>query len=72
MVVVRVTVDSAGRVTDATLEPGGSPYFGRLAQAATRQWQFASVEDVSPRNWILHFSITQTDTWVEARRAVGE
>ncbi len=71
-VVVRVTVDAAGSVTEATLERGGSPYFGKLALGAARHWQFAPVEGASPRNWILRFEITRTDTRVIARRAGRE
>jgi len=68
-VVVRVTVDSAGSVAEATLEPGGSPYFGRLAVGAARRWQFAPTEGALPRNWVLRFMITRTSTQVIPRRA---
>jgi len=68
-VVVRVTVDSAGSVAEATLEPGGSPYFGKLAVEAVRRWQFAPAEGAIPRNWILRFEITRTSTQVIPRRA---
>jgi TonB family protein len=68
-VVVRVTVDSTGIVAGATLEPGGSPYFGRLAVEAGRRWQFAPAEGALPRNWILRFEITRTSTQVIPRRA---
>ena len=61
-VVVRVAVDPSGNVTEATLEGGGSRYFGKLAVEAARQWQFAPVEGAGPRNWILRFEITPTAT----------
>jgi TonB family protein len=63
-VVVKVAVDPAGNVTQATLEGGGSPYFGRLALEAARRWQFAPVEGAGPRNWVLRFEITRTATQV--------
>jgi TonB family protein len=67
--VVRVTVDSAGSVAEATLEPGGSRYFGKLAVEAVRRWQFAPAEGAPPRDWILRFEITRTSTRVIPRRA---
>jgi TonB family protein len=63
-VVVRVAVDPSGNVTEARLERGGSPYFGRLALEAARHWQFAPVEGAGPRRWILRFEITRTATQV--------
>ena len=62
-------MDSAGSVAEATLEPGGSRYFGKLAVEAVRRWQFAPAEGVLPRNWILRFEITRTRTQVIPRRA---
>jgi TonB family protein len=55
-VIVRVTVDSAGNVTGATLERSGSPYFAKLALEAAWQWQFAPEPNASRRN----FEITRT------------
>jgi TonB family protein len=63
-VVVRVAVDPSGNVTEATLERGGSPYFGKLALQAARHWQFVPVEGGGPRNWILRFEIMRTATEV--------
>ena len=63
-VVVRVAVDPSGSVTEAKLEGGGSPYFGRLALEAARQWQFTPAESAGPRNWILRFEIMRTETQV--------
>jgi TonB family protein len=68
-VVVTVTVDPAGNVTEATLERGGSPYFGRLAREAALHWQFAPVQEAGPRNWILRFEIRRTSTRVIPRKA---
>jgi TonB family protein len=68
-VVVRVTVDSAGSVAEATLEPGGSRYFGKLAVEAVRRWQFVPAEGALPEDWILRFEITRTSTKVIPQRA---
>jgi len=69
---VRVAVDRSGNVTQATLEPGGSPYFGKLALEAARHWQFEPVESAGPRNWILRFEIMRTATEVIPLRAGRE
>jgi TonB family protein len=71
-VVVGVVVDPTGNVTRATLEGGGSHYFGRLALAAARQWQFAPVQGAGPRNWTLRFEIMPTTTQVIPTRADRE
>jgi len=71
-VVVRVAVGLSGNVTEATLEAGGSRYFGRLALEAARQWQFAPVEGAGQHNWILRFEITPTATEVIPLRAERE
>jgi TonB family protein len=71
-VAVSVAVDPSGNVTQATLERGGSPYFGKLALEAARRWQFTSVESKAPRDWILRFQITQTATKVVPLRAGRE
>ena len=70
-VVVGVAVDASGNVAKATLEPGGSPYFGALALEAARHWQFAAVEGAGPRNWTLRFEITPAETQVIPVRAGG-
>jgi len=64
-------VGASGNVTEATLEAGGSRYFGRLALEAARQWQFAPVEGAGPRKWILRFEIMRTATEVIPLRADG-
>lgn len=66
-VVIRVAVDPSGNVTDAAVEGGGSPYFGKLALAAARHWQFVPVKSASLREWVLRFQITQTGTKVIAK-----
>jgi TonB family protein len=71
-VVVGVVVDSSGRVTEATLERGGSPYFGELARDAARNWQFAPAEGTDRRNWTLRFEITPGETQVIALRVGRE
>jgi TonB family protein len=71
-VVVRVAVDPSGNVTEATLERGDSPYFGKLALEAARHWQFAPVESAGPRSWILRFEILRTATHVVPLRAGEE
>jgi serine/threonine-protein kinase len=71
-VVVRVAVDSSGKVTDATLESSGpSQYFAKHALQAARRWEFwAPKVDGNPvaREWLLRFSFTQTG--VEASAAI--
>jgi tRNA A-37 threonylcarbamoyl transferase component Bud32 len=69
---VGVAVDASGNVTKATLEPGGSAYFGALALEAARQWQCAAVEGARPRNWVLRFEIMPTETQVTPVRAGRE
>ena len=71
-VVVRVSVDPKGNVTKAALERTFSPYFGKFALQAARQWKFIPYEGASPREWILRFEFTQTKTQVLAQRAVRE
>ena len=63
-VVVRVAVDASGKVTEATVDRGGSPYFGKLALDAARRWRFGSAEGEGLRNWILRFEIMRTATQV--------
>ena len=47
-------------------------YFSQFALQAARQWKFIPKEDVSPREWILRFEFTQTDTRVLAQRVDSE
>ncbi len=56
---VRVHVDPAGNVSEATLDsPGPSQYFADLALSAARRWQFTSPEvngHSVPSEWLIHF-----------------
>jgi TonB family protein len=60
-VAVKVIVNQSGDVTGAILEPGGSPYFSRLAVEAARKWRFVP-SDTASREYHLRFEITQTFT----------
>jgi TonB family protein len=71
-VVVRATVDPTGDVAEAVVERSFSPYFSRFALQAARQWKFIPEEGASPREWILRFEFTQTNTRVVAQRADRE
>jgi TonB family protein len=71
-VVIRVSVNPKGNITKATLERSFSPYFSKFALQAARQWKFIPYEGASPREWILRFEFTQTNTQVVAQRAVRE
>jgi TonB family protein len=57
---VRVSVDSAGDVSDAQIESSGpSKYFANLALAAARQWKFSPASG-APGDRILHFELRQS------------
>jgi TonB family protein len=71
-VVVRVTVDPAGDVAEAVVERSFSSYFSKFALQAARQWRFIPKEGASPREWVLRFEFTQTNTRVVAQRAARE
>jgi TonB family protein len=71
-VVVRVSVDPKGNVTKAALERSFSSYFSKFALQAARQWKFIPYEGASPREWILRFEFTRTNTQVVAQRAARE
>jgi TonB family protein len=65
---VRISVDSAGNVTEAELDsPGPSKYFAQLALEAAQQWKFEPPR-LEGRNvlsdWLLHFQFTQSGTKV--------
>jgi len=68
-VVVRVTVDPSGNVTNAVVERTFSPYFSKFAVDAARQWQFVSDDRAGAREWLLRFVFTQSKTDAVARRA---
>jgi TonB family protein len=61
-VVVKVQVDPAGNVSDATLDnPGPSHYFADLALKAARQWVFTPPEADGhsvPSQWLIEFGFT--------------
>ena len=71
-IVIRVTVNPAGNVTDAVVERTFSPYFSKFALDAARQWKFIPDDRTTPRRWTLRFEITPANTQVVARRASGE
>jgi TonB family protein len=71
-IIVRVAVDGAGNVTQATIERSFSPYFSRFALEAARQWKFVPEEGANSREWTLRFVFTQKDTQVTAQRATGK
>jgi TonB family protein len=65
---VRISVDTAGNVTDAELDSAGpSKYFAHLALEAAQQWKFAPPK-VEGRNvlsdWFLRFQFTGQGTKV--------
>jgi TonB family protein len=65
---VRVTVDSSGKVANATFEsPGPSKYFARKAMEAAQQWKFKPVQNNRqpvPNEWILRFQFKRSGTSV--------
>jgi len=67
-VIVRVAVDSTGRVSDATLvSPGPSKYFARIALESARQWTFQPPKvDGSPATsaWTLRYLFGRAGTEV--------
>lgn len=67
-VVIKAIVNQSGDVTDAIVQPGGSPYFGRLAAQAVRKWRFVS-SSVPSREYSLRFEITQSGPRAVIRKA---
>jgi len=66
-VVVRVTVNRAGDVMEATFEDAGpSPYFARISNRAAREWKFARGSTPDPRSWLLRFEFSRDGTTVRA------
>ncbi len=61
VLVINVTVDPSGEVTDASLRATGSKYLGKLALDAARKWRFAPG---GPQERTIRFEITRTDTKV--------
>jgi eukaryotic-like serine/threonine-protein kinase len=68
VVAVRVTVDPTGNVTAAAIERSFSPYFSKFTLQAARQWKFVPDEGAAPREWILRFAFTNTNTLVVVQR----
>ena len=67
---VRVKVDAAGDVTQATLKDAGpSKYFSRVAIEAARRWKFSSAQDEDAnREWTLLFVFSRARTEVSSVR----
>jgi TonB family protein len=67
-VIVRVTVDTSGNVSQATLTSAGpSRYFANKAVAAARQWKFEPPqENGQPKasEWLLRFQFGRSSTQV--------
>jgi TonB family protein len=54
-VVVRVSVDSSGAVTNAEYATHGpSAYFARIALESARKWRFKAPQQ-NGRTWLLHY-----------------
>lgn len=66
---VRVKVDAAGNVVQATLkEAGPSKYFAREAVDAARRWKFAPASGEDTREWTLLFVFSRARTEVVPSR----
>jgi TonB family protein len=72
---VRVEVNPAGEVTDASFTtPGPSKYFARLAMEASRRWKFKPAESNGQpvaSAWILRYQFTQSATDVVPEELLG-
>jgi hypothetical protein len=67
---VRVGVDSAGQVNQATLEPPpASKYFTDRVLVAARGWKFPAGN--APQDWMLHFELMRRQTRVSAAKIVN-
>jgi len=67
-VLVRVTVNDAGTVTDTALQdPGSSRYFAHMAGESAKAWRFAPVSARPSRRWLLQFEFSRAG--VEANAA---
>ena len=64
---IRLTVDGAGNVSDATFDSEGpSKYFAGAAMKAAQQWKFKPGQ---AGEWILQFRFTQAGTEVTTQAA---
>ena len=67
---VRVRVDSAGQVNQATLEPPpASKYFTDRVLVAAYAWKFRTGN--APQDWLLHFELMREKTRVSAAKIVN-
>ena len=73
-VVVRVSVDPSGKVTEAKLTSAGpSKYFARLALEAAQDWKFSAPEkqgQAVASEWTLRFGYRRSGTDVVAAQSV--
>jgi len=68
-VLVKVSVDPAGNVTDANLDsPGPSKYFNNLSVQAARGWKFAPAPDAA-HAWTIRFEYQQAGVHAYASKA---
>jgi serine/threonine protein kinase len=71
-VVVKVHVDAAGNVSEATLDnPGPSKYFADLSLKAARRWVFSSPEaegHSSPSDWLIQYFFTSSGVKASANQ----
>jgi TonB family protein len=66
---VRVNVDAAGNVANATMESAGpSKYFSRISMEAAREWKFVPPDQSPSREWKLQFAFTRSRTEASAVR----
>lgn len=67
---VRVRVDSAGQVDQATLEPPpASKYFTDRVLVAAHAWKFPAGS--APQDWLLHFELMPEQTRASAAKIVN-
>ena len=67
-VIVKLRVDPAGNVTDATFDnEGPSKYFSQIALDAARKWKFTPGD--APSDWSVRFQFFPTETKVFPTRA---
>jgi TonB family protein len=60
---VKVAVDAAGNVQNATFVTAGpSKYFARQAMEAAQQWKFVPAQGQDPRTWIVQFGFKRSGT----------
>lgn len=71
VIVIRATVNQSGDVTDASLQPTGSQYLGRLALEAVRKWRFVPGNSAAPQEWRVRFEITRAETKAFPQRSPG-